>query len=47
LRRAVRYPIVIDGRNLYPPAVMQEHGFMYLSMGRSAPSARNVSAPKL
>ena len=32
---ALRYPIVIDGRNLYDPAVMQENGFTYLSIGRS------------
>ena len=30
----LRYPIVIDGRNLFDPAVMLEHGFTYLSVGR-------------
>lgn len=30
----LRYPIVIDGRNLYDPAVMLQHGFTYLSVGR-------------
>jgi len=25
---------VIDGRNLFSPQVMREHGFNYLSMGR-------------
>ncbi|MGC2619100.1 MAG: UDP-glucose/GDP-mannose dehydrogenase family protein [Acidobacteriaceae bacterium] len=34
LQRALRYPIVIDGRNLYDPAVMRERGFTYLSVGR-------------
>jgi len=34
LHKTLRYPIVIDGRNLYDPAVMVEHGFTYLSIGR-------------
>jgi len=34
LNQALRYPIIIDGRNLYDPLLMQEHGFTYLSMGR-------------
>jgi UDPglucose 6-dehydrogenase len=36
LSSEVRFPIVIDGRNLYTPAKMQEHGFTYVSMGRPA-----------
>jgi UDPglucose 6-dehydrogenase len=34
LNRAMRFPIVIDGRNLYKPAEMQSHGFTYVSVGR-------------
>jgi UDPglucose 6-dehydrogenase len=34
LNQALRYPIVIDGRNLFDPLVMSEHGFTYLSIGR-------------
>ncbi len=34
LNKTLRYPIVIDGRNLYDPHVMQHHGFTYLSVGR-------------
>lgn len=34
LRYTLRYPIVIDGRNLYDPAEMTERGFTYLSVGR-------------
>jgi UDPglucose 6-dehydrogenase len=34
LSKSLRYPIVIDGRNLYDPPVMTEHGFTYLSIGR-------------
>ena len=34
LRELLRYPIVIDGRNLFSPATMAEHGFTYTSVGR-------------
>lgn len=34
LHYTLRYPIVIDGRNLFDPAVMTEAGFTYLSVGR-------------
>ena len=35
LHGMMRYPIVIDGRNLYEPQDMIEHGFTYLSIGRA------------
>src|ERR1700761_5933977 len=46
LHTAMRYPIVVDGRHLFDPAVMQEHGFTYLSVGRPAamPVRETVSA---
>jgi UDPglucose 6-dehydrogenase len=34
LHYTLRYPIVIDGRNLYDPAEMHAHGFTYYSVGR-------------
>jgi UDPglucose 6-dehydrogenase len=34
LSQTLRFPIVIDGRNLYDPQVMQDHGFTYVSVGR-------------
>jgi UDPglucose 6-dehydrogenase len=36
LQASLRYPIVIDGRNLYEPQEMLERGFTYLSVGRPA-----------
>ena len=34
LYEAVRFPIVIDGRNLFKPKTMLEAGFTYVSVGR-------------
>ena len=34
LRSTLAYPIVVDGRNLYDPATMSAHGFLYYSIGR-------------
>jgi UDPglucose 6-dehydrogenase len=36
VRQELRYPIVIDGRNLYEPELMAAHGFTYYSVGRAA-----------
>jgi UDPglucose 6-dehydrogenase len=36
LHSLMRYPIVVDGRNLFDPQVMHEHGFTYISIGRPA-----------
>jgi UDPglucose 6-dehydrogenase len=46
LRALVKYPIVLDGRNLYDPAVMVEHGFSYYSVGRPAALAEEWPAQK-
>lgn len=35
LRATLRYPIMVDARNLYDPAYMVELGFSYLSVGRA------------
>jgi UDPglucose 6-dehydrogenase len=47
LRTLVKYPIVLDGRNLYDPAVMVEHGFSYYSVGRASALAEESQAASL
>lgn len=39
LSSALRYAIMIDGRNMFDPDVMHEAGFTYLSVGRPASAA--------
>jgi UDPglucose 6-dehydrogenase len=34
MRRLMRSPIVFDGRNLFTPSHMSQHGFTYYSIGR-------------
>jgi len=40
---SMRYPLVVDGRNLYDPTDMVERGFKYRAIGRPVPEA--VGAP--
>jgi len=35
MRSLMRQPVILDGRNLYEPDVMREHGFVYLPIGRT------------
>ena len=44
LNNALRYPIVIDGRNLYDPQEMLSNGLTYLSVGRPAANAAREHA---
>jgi UDPglucose 6-dehydrogenase len=34
VKQSMRRPVVIDGRNIYDPAVMRGHGFTYRGIGR-------------
>src|SRR5208283_3620009 len=43
---ALRYPIVIDGRNMFSVAAMAEHGFIYSSVGRADPESVSSLRPK-
>jgi UDPglucose 6-dehydrogenase len=40
LNGLMRYPIIVDGRNLYDPKVMLEKGITYFSVGR--PTSQHV-----
>jgi UDPglucose 6-dehydrogenase len=35
LKRSMRRPVVVDGRNIYDPAEMRRLGFVYRGIGRS------------
>ncbi len=35
MRTLMRSPVIFDGRNLFEPAEMKQHGFTYYSIGRS------------
>ncbi len=36
MKRLLRRPVIFDGRNLYEPETMRQHGFTYLPIGRTA-----------
>ena len=46
LNRALKFPIVIDGRNLYKPQYMSDRGFTYVSIGRPANYHAQQGKPK-
>jgi UDPglucose 6-dehydrogenase len=46
LNQVVRFPIIIDGRNIFPPKVMLEHGFTYVSVGRPAAYQAQQGKPR-
>jgi UDPglucose 6-dehydrogenase len=46
LKQTVRFPIVIDGRNLFNPQEMLDQGFTYISIGRPASYQAQQGKPK-
>jgi UDPglucose 6-dehydrogenase len=44
IRSLLKYPIVIDGRNLYEPSRMAEAGLIYYSMGRAVGVPQEMSS---
>jgi UDPglucose 6-dehydrogenase len=46
LNRALRFPIIIDGRNLYKPEEMSGQGFSYVSIGRPGTYNAQQGKPK-
>jgi len=47
IKGLLRYPIVIDGRNLYSAESMRKHGLQYVSMGRSTIELESVASAAL
>jgi UDPglucose 6-dehydrogenase len=43
IRKQLRYPIVLDGRNLYSLEEMEAHGLMYVSVGRRASALKQLA----
>lgn len=46
LNQALKFPIVIDGRNLYTPDRMAENGFTYVSVGRPGNYSATQGKPR-
>src|SRR5262249_34194118 len=44
VRRLLKYPIVIDGRNLYDPSRMVEADLVYYSMGRPPRAPEHIAS---
>jgi UDPglucose 6-dehydrogenase len=40
IKRLMRRPVMVDGRNLFDPAIMRRLGFTYQAIGRSSPAPR-------
>ena len=47
MRQSMRYPLLVDGRNLYDPAEMVAKGFFYQPIGRPATEAAHAAEPSL
>ena len=45
LRRRLRRPVVVDGRNVFHPGPMLDAGFTYVSVGRRPVESRGTSDP--
>jgi len=45
IRSAMRRPVLIDGRNMYEPAEMNRHGFIYRGIGRGTGPAPSILPP--
>jgi UDPglucose 6-dehydrogenase len=45
VRQSMRYPLLVDGRNLYDPQEMIERGFSYHPIGRPAAEPTGVEVP--
>lgn len=39
IKKLMRQPVIFDGRNIYEPKTLQEHGFEHFAIGRLLPTA--------
>jgi UDPglucose 6-dehydrogenase len=46
IRQAMKYPLLVDGRNLYDPAEMVGKGFIYQPIGRPTPEPAVEARPQ-
>lgn len=44
IKRLMNQPIILDGRNIYDPADMEERGFTYRGVGRGVPRPERASS---
>jgi UDPglucose 6-dehydrogenase len=42
MKKLLKAPVIFDGRNLYEPSQMEQHGFTYSSMGRRTVGSRQA-----
>ena len=42
IKKKLILPLVIDGRNLYDPTLMQQHGLLYFGIGRGLSIAKGI-----
>lgn len=47
IRKAMRTPVVVDGRNIFDPTAMRSMGFEYYSLGRPAAAPSPTAVPRL
>jgi UDPglucose 6-dehydrogenase len=43
VHKLLRYPIILDGRNLYCKDEMEQYGFIYVSVGRQPVPLRQLA----
>lgn len=47
LKANLRQPVIVDGRNLYDPQIVAQHGLLYFAIGRGESVSRGETASEL